>query len=248
MFSYDEYTNIINLIRLNLPIKDFADITEKTKKYCVIRHDIEFSLDRAFKLAQIESQLDIQSTYTVQLRNNTYNALSDKNIILIHEIKQLGHKIGLHICPNMFKNPNEVIEEILLEADTFKKYYGFKIDRFAFHRPNLRPELLSWYLQVPGLINCNGEKYFHFFNGYDKPKDLNVMYLSDSNHEWKFGHPIHIDFNKVKKLQMNTHPFSWTEKGFENYGNFLSLIKERNNEMLIDMQTENTAFPKELLL
>ena len=247
-FSYNEYKNIIDLIKHNVPITDFADVTEKTKKFCVIRHDIEFSLDRAYKLAKIEQELGISSTYTVQLRNNTYNALSDKNIVLIHQIQQLGHKIGLHICPNPFKDQNEVIEEILIEADTFEKYYGFKIDRFAFHRPNLRPELLEWYLEVPGLINCNGKKYFEYFNRQNKPKDLNVTYLSDSNHEWKFGHPIHIDFNKVKKLQINTHPFSWTETGFENYGNFLYLIKERNNEMLYDMQSENKAFPKELLL
>ncbi len=81
MFSYNEYKNIIGLIQQNTPIKDFADVTEKTKKYCVIRHDIEFSLDRAYKLAKIEQQLGISSTYTVQLRNNTYNALSDKNIV-----------------------------------------------------------------------------------------------------------------------------------------------------------------------
>ena len=57
-----------------------------------------------------------------------------------------------------------------------------------------------------------------------------------------------LNFNEVKKLQINTHPFSWTESGLENYGNFLSLIKERNNEMLYDMRSENKAFPKELLL
>lgn len=247
MFSYNEYKNIINLVRTHLPIVDFADVKKKTSKYCVIRHDIEFSLDRAYKLAQIESQLSIQSTYTVQLRNNTYNALSDKNIELIHKIKDLGHKIGLHICPALTKNKTEVIEEILLESNTFQKYYGFKIDRFAFHRPNLRPELLAWYLDVPGLINCNGEKYFHFYKNSEADK-LKVTYLSDSNHRWSYGHPIGINFNKIKKLQINTHPFSWTESGLENYGNFLSLIKERNNEMLRDMQSENKAFPKELLI
>ena len=246
MFSYNEYKNIIKLVESNLPIMDFANIDEKTDKYCVIRHDIEFSLDRAYKLAKIEQQLGISSTYTVQLRNNTYNALSDKNLILIHEIEQLGHKIGLHICPDMFSNKSKIIEEILKEVNIFQNYYGFKIDRFAFHRPNLRPELLSWYLEIPGLINCNGENYFHYFT--TRPDKLNVAYLSDSNHQWKSGHPIDLDFSKTKKLQINTHPFSWTEKGFESYGNFLSLIKERNDEMLYDMSTENKAFPKELLL
>tara|TARA_R110002020_G_scaffold462548_1_gene682113 strand:+ start:1800 stop:2552 length:753 start_codon:yes stop_codon:yes gene_type:complete len=248
-FSYNEYKNIIDLIKYNIPIKDFADINEKTNMFCVIRHDIEFSLDRAYKLAEIEKKLGINSTYTVQLRNNTYNALSDKNISLILKIQELGHKIGLHICPNLLYNKDEVVEEILKEADTFKSYYGFEIDRFAFHRPNLKPEILEWYLKVPGLINCNGRNYFEFFyKGENKSDNLEVTYLSDSNHQWKFGHPVHIDFSKVKKLQINTHPFSWTETGFENYGNFLSLIKERNNEMLYDINLENKAFPKELLL
>ena len=246
MFSYNEYKNIINLIQSHLPIVDFANVKEKTKKYCVIRHDIEFSMDRAYKLAELESQLGIQSTYTVQLRNNTYNALSAKNIMLLHQIQLLGHKIGLHICPSKIEK-DDIIEEILLESDTFEKYYGFKIDRFAFHRPNLRPELLSWYLQVPGLINCSDKKYFHYYD-YLVPDKLDVTYLSDSNHAWSYGHPIDINFDKVQKIQINTHPFSWTENGLENYGNFLSLIKERNNEMLHDMKSENKAFPKELLL
>lgn len=247
MFSYSEYENIIKLVKSHLPIMDFTEINENSKKYCVIRHDIEFSMDRAHKLALLESQLGINSTYTVQLRNNTYNALSDKNITLVNKIRNLGHKIGLHICPALSKSKEEIIKEIILEANTFEKYYGFKIDRFAFHRPNLQPELLTWYLDVPGLINCNGKKYFHYFKNL-KPDKLNVTYLSDSNHKWSFGHPIDLNFSEVKKLQINTHPFSWTESGLENYHNFLSLIKERNNEMLHDMRSENKAFPKELLL
>ena len=91
MFNYTEYTNIINLIKQNLPIIDFADVNAHTEKFCVIRHDIEFSIDRAVKLAELEKDLGVKTTYTVQLRNNTYNALSEKNIEAIHYIKGLGH-------------------------------------------------------------------------------------------------------------------------------------------------------------
>ena len=96
MFSFNEYKNIINLIKEHLPIMDFSDIEKNTKKFCVLRHDIEFSVDRAYKLAKLENKLGVTSTYTVQLRNNTYNALSEKNIELIKKIKDLGHHIGLH--------------------------------------------------------------------------------------------------------------------------------------------------------
>ena len=53
-----------------------------------------------------------------------------------------------------------------------------------------------------------------------------------------------LNLNKSSSIGL----FSWTEQGYKNYGNFLSLIKERNQEMLFDMDSENNAFPKELLL
>ena len=84
MFSYNEYKNIINLVREHIPIVDFSEVDEKIKKFCVLRHDIEFSIDRAYELAKLEKELGVSSTYTVQLRNNTYNALSEKNIRIHH--------------------------------------------------------------------------------------------------------------------------------------------------------------------
>lgn len=242
-FSYNEYRNIIKLIQQFLPIMDFASITPKTDEFCVIRHDIEFSIDRAAKLAEIENQLGISTTYTVQLRNNTYNALSEKNIELVHYIKSLGHCIALHQNPPYMSEKN-LKKYVLKDIETLEHYYGFEVDRYAFHRP--KQEQLAMYLDIPGKINCYGKLYFHYFEG-EKP-DLNVTYLADSNHKWKYGHPITTDFNAISKLQLNTHPFSWTERGYENYGNFLSLIEERKKEMLFDMESENKAFPKELLL
>ena len=80
MFSYNEFRNLINMVQQHLPIIDYKDVKDNTKKFCILRHDIEFSIDRAYKLAKIEKELGVVSTYTVQVRNNTYNALSEKNI------------------------------------------------------------------------------------------------------------------------------------------------------------------------
>ena len=246
MFSYAEYKNIINLIKFHLPIIDFKDVNKSTNKFCVVRHDIEFSIDRAIKLARIESnELGIQSTYTVQLRNNTYNALSEKNIKTIQEIKNLGHNIGLHQNPpDMPKD--KLVDYILKDIETLEHYYDFEIDRFAFHRCGSNPKLLESYVQFPNKINCYDRNFFHYFSS-KKPDNLNVYYLSDSNHQWKYGYPVEIDFSKVKKIQLLMHPFSWTPDGYGNSGNFISLVKERRAELLWDMETENRAFPKELL-
>ena len=247
MFNYSEFKNIINLINVNLPIVDFSELNEKTKSFCVIRHDIEFSVDRALRMARIEAdELGVVSTYTVQLRNNTYNALSEKNIKAVQEIRKLGHKIGLHQNPPSL-GANQITENILKDIEVLEHYYEFKIDRFAFHRPNINPQLLSWYVQVEDLINCNGRLFFQYEEG-PLPEDLNVTYLSDSNHVWKFGHPFNLNFNKVKILDVVMHPFSWSDYGYSNYGNFVSLIRERNEELLDSMNSETSTFPKELLV
>jgi len=244
MFSYNEYKNIIGIIKEYLPMVDFSDVTEKTKSFCVLRHDIEFSIDRAYKLALIEKEMGVVSTYTVQLRNNTYNALSEKNIELIRKIKDLGHYIGLHQNPPLM-DLEKLGPYIMTDIQVLEHFYGFKIDRFAFHRP--KKEYLASYLKIDDKINCYDEKFFTYFED-KKPDDIDVLYLADSNHEWKYGYPLDFDFSKCKKLQLLTHPFSWTDTGFTNHGNFLSLIRERNEELLHSMNTETNTFPQELLL
>ena len=242
MFSYNEYKNVIKLVNSHLPIVDFADVTDKTDKFCVLRHDIEFSIDRAYELAKVEKDLGVTSTYTVQIRNNTYNALSEKNIELIQKIKSLGHQIGLHLNPPLMEI-EKLGSYIMTDIHLLEHFYGFEIDRFAFHRP--KKEFLASYINLKDKINCYGKNFFHYFD--EKPDKLNVLYLSDSNHKWKFGYPLDFDFSKVDKLQLLTHPYSWTENGGDNYGNFLSLIRERNKELVYSMNTETNTFPKELL-
>tara|TARA_R100000008_G_scaffold77370_1_gene57766 strand:+ start:2592 stop:3341 length:750 start_codon:yes stop_codon:yes gene_type:complete len=249
MFSYVEYKNIITLVEQHLPIVDFLDvyITDVMPKFCVLRHDIEFSVDRALKLARIEAdELGVKSTYTVQLRNNTYNALSQKNIDSIKEIKKLGHSIGLHQNPPTMSD-TKLIKYIQKDIETLEHYYGFEVDRFAFHRCGSNPSLLERYVEVPRKINCYAADFFHYFSG-SRPSELNVYYIADSNHKWKYGYPLELDFNKVNKLQLLTHPYSWTERGFDNYTNYHGLIRERNSELIKSMNTETNTFPKELLV
>jgi len=245
-FSYENYTNIIDTVNSKLPIVDFKDVTVDTKKFCVIRHDIEFSVDRALELANVEYLFGINSTYTVQLRNNTYNALSEKNIKAVKEIRKLGHHIGLHQNPPSMGG-DELIDYIVKDIETLEHYYGFEVDRYAFHRCGSNPTLLEKYIEVPDKINCYAKEFFHYFSG-ERPEELRVHYSADSNHMWKYGHPLDLDFDKIDKLQLLTHPYSWTLVGIpDNYENYNSLINERNVELIRSMNTETKTFPIGLL-
>lgn len=243
MFSYNEFKNLIGIVKQNLPIVDYKDVKDNTERFCILRHDIEFSIDRAYKLAKIEKELGVVSTYTVQVRNNTYNALSEKNIDLISKIKELGHHIGLHQNPPSSMKLDTLKDYIMRDINILEDCYGFEIDRFAFHRP--KKEYLNCYVELDNKINCYDKKFFHFFE--DKPESLEILYLADSNHKWKYGYPLDFNFSKINKLQLLTHPFSWSNSGGDNYGNFVTLIRERNDELVNSMNTETNTFPKELL-
>ena len=67
-FSFDEYRKIINFYKDK--IRDFKQIKKTTKEFCLIRHDIEFSLERAIKIAKIDKDLGIRSSFFFQVSNS----------------------------------------------------------------------------------------------------------------------------------------------------------------------------------
>ena len=245
-FSYNEYISILENIKDNYPVLDYKNVNQHSESFAIIRHDIEFSLSRALKLAQIDNELGVTSSFFVQLRNNCYNALSKENLSIINQISKLGHFIGAHInTSNLMSLDNkELTKFILQDITTLQEYTGLKIDRFSFHRPT--KSQLKDSIEIPNIINTYNSLYFHYFEG-KKPNKLNVLYLADSNHQWKWGNPTLDNFTCNKKLHINFHPFSWTKEGHNNLINYKTLIKEKNKELLNSINNEINNFPKELL-
>ena len=47
---------------------------------------------------------------------------------------------------------------------------------------------------------------------------------------------------KNKKVQILIHPFSWTEEGYDNCGNFMALIDEKQSELIDTLNDEFLRF------
>ena len=244
-FSYENYRLIINQIQEHLAILDFGDVNENTKQYCVVRHDVEFSIPRAMKLAEIEKSLGICSTYCIQLRNNNYNIISEKNINLVNKIYDMGHNIALHVHLDCFlRNPHDGIKRYILnDSKILSGFLDLPINRFSIHRP--QKKLISIPLKIEGMINLNGDSFFEY-SDFPKEEKLKVLYLADSNHQWKYGNPLEIDISKYNKMQLNCHPFSWTEWGYDNTNNLLDLLIEKRKENIISIMDEYKTFPPEI--
>jgi hypothetical protein len=242
-FSHAEYKHILMKIYEKLPIIDYLDIDEKTNTFCVIRHDVEFSLERAYSLAKIENGLGIVTSYFIQIDNNTYNALSVKNVEIINKIKSMGHKIGIHFHPTSLK-VSRIKNDFLRYKKILEEYVNQKVDRFSFHRPNLNPLVLKKNVKIQGAINVYDSLFFQYFDGV-VPEHPNIKYISDSNHQWRYGHPLEAIEKGHKKIQILFHPFSWSEKGGDNLENYRSLFSEKVESALNSINSEIANFPME---
>ena len=243
-FSFKEYKTILNFIKDNYQIIDYSDVTDNTNSFAIVRHDVEFSPHRALDIAKIDKELGIKSSYFFQIRNNCYNSLSGENVNIIKKISNLGHHIGAHINTSQFNSQNSLESFVVEDIETLSKYTNLNVDRFSFHRP--KPYQLREYIKINGYINAYDDKYFHY---YDKiqPKKLRVKYIADSNNNWKYGYPLNLNVDEVDKLQLLTHPFSWTRDGLDNYDNFKSVIGEKTKEMVNSFNSETKSFPTELM-
>lgn len=244
-FSYEEYRKIINKVRCHLPIIRFDDVKFDTTQYCVIRHDVEFSVQRALMLAMVEQELGINSTFVYQISNNNYNPFSHKNKAGILDVAKAGHDIGVHVHLGNFDERHESIESyIVKQANLLSIALDYPINKFSIHRP-LKKDI-EVPIRIPGYINMSDSQFFTYSDDPIKCNDMPVLYLADSNHDWKYGHPLDINFRQTKKVQLNFHPFSWSEKGLDNWNNFLILTKEKQIESLNSINEEIKTYPKEL--
>lgn len=63
-FSYRAYKTLISAIVKKIPLLDFSHIHANTERFFVLRHDVEFSVEKAYELAKFEKEeLDITSSY-----------------------------------------------------------------------------------------------------------------------------------------------------------------------------------------
>ena len=88
-FTYEAYKNMI----LNLRNNEYKvvgynnDFKEKT---VILRHDIDFSLEKALDIAKLENQLGVFSTFFILLSTDFYNINSIKSLEILKNIIRLG--------------------------------------------------------------------------------------------------------------------------------------------------------------
>ena len=239
MFSFSDYKEIIRIIKSTDRYMDYHKALT-SDKFILMRHDVEYSVERAYELAKVESSMDFTSTYFFQWTNNSYNILSRKNKDLIKDMHERGHTIGLHFALNGMTDMEQIRKQIVKEIDILNSMFEFKIDTFSVHRPS--KDVLRENIKLPGIINAYQDEFFTFAEDVTESTPVSVKYLSDANHIWRYGYPDAKNILGNDKVQILTHPFAWCKQGYDNFDNYKSLIKEKYIELVNSVDNECKDF------
>jgi hypothetical protein len=199
-FSYKHYFDIIQHAKKKFkigPVNEFESL-KQAEKFMILRHDVDYSLEKALNFAKKEKEMKIQSTYFILLEGIYYNALSIENTKIIKKISDLGHEVGLHYDSNNIKSKTFLEVRIKKLLDVLENIIGKKIVSIAQHNVSIS-------------LGVNARDNSEYYDAMNKDLLNNTNYFSDSVQNWRKGCVCrHID--EYDNLYVLTHPIWWSER------------------------------------
>lgn len=238
-FTLSSYELLLNkLLEENYTFFTLKDIIEQWKTFspsqnhpitlslCILRHDVDRLPHNALKMAKVETDLNIKSTYYFRTKPCSFNT------DVIEKISDFGHEIGYHYENMDTCNGNKelAIEDFKLNLEKFRKLYPVKT--ICMHGSPLSKydNRDLWRQYNYRDFDIIAEPYFDI--DYNK-----VLYITDAGRSWnneninrrdkvdsKFNYIFNhtddiieaIKNNKLPdKIMINIHPEHWSETKFE---------------------------------
>lgn len=197
-FSYKHYFQVLDEAKKEyniIPVKDVFKF-RNDEKLVILRHDVDVSLEHALRIAEMEADHNLRSTYFILFHGTYYNPLSDVNVSSIQSISDLGHEIGLHYDTSFLKGPvTKIIKNITDEVKILENIIDKKITSIVQHDPSTSPELGA---KIPR----------KFLDPMKSTVFKKISYISDSVQNWRRGCMCKHVGNE-KQLQILTHPIWW---------------------------------------
>lgn len=219
-FTETEYRNLLRLAKENWEFVSFPDF-QKGGRICLWRHDIDVSVHRAYRLAQIEAEEGVKATYFVHLHSKFYNAMEDVVMEKLSGILELGHMLGLHFDPQVYvsrtQSRQQALDLISFEQQTLQNLFMTNVSAFSFHHPDIGGWLDFTVDAIGGMVNAYGSHIREHFR-----------YCSDSNGYWRFQRLKDLlETAADSKLHVLTHPEWWQSSAMSPRERILRAIEGR---------------------
>lgn len=200
-FSYNYYGNLIRSIHdEGYSFCDYFSWGSKDKSV-ILRHDVDYDLDKAVALAKYEQSLvydygKLKPTYFVLLTSGFYNLYSYESRKKMDTILETGAEIGLHFDEAAYESGSidQFKERIYTEAGHLGDIIDKPIRVVSMHRPSAFT--LDSNIELDGLVNSYSKEFF---------KDM--KYISDSRRNWREDADDVIKCGEYNRLHILTHSF-----------------------------------------
>ncbi len=198
-----------------------------TKPGLILRHDVDWSIEDAYKFFIIERENKIKSTYYFRASSPTYNLYSKENKKILREIDSSGFEVGLHFDKSIYKK--NILDNFLKEKSIIEEILGKKIFSYSDHMPS---------------SNGYFKKKVNIFNAYDKKIFIKKNYISDSRYEYKKNLFNFINQSNSKKMYCLIHP----EYYFDNKRSYSLIInrylKNSKKKIINEIKLNNKNYKK----
>ncbi|MES1976555.1 MAG: hypothetical protein V4451_00875 [Pseudomonadota bacterium] len=201
-FTVEHYAELLELAKAQYKFIPYTAIT-LDQRFILWRHDCDFSLNRARRLARIEQAHDVRSTYFLNPHCEFYNLLEREQAAIIEVILACGHDIALHFDAAFYQiaSEDELDELVAKESGWLKDWFGVEPTAFSFHNPDAF------------LLTCERDSYGGLINCYSRKFKDSIPYCSDSNGYWRYRRLQEVlERAEEPCLQVLTHPGWWQEE------------------------------------
>ena len=190
-FTLEKYFELVQALKENyniMSVVDYLTLPKDDKFIVVLRHDVDKFPERAVRMALLEKNLGVHSTYyfrwNPKLRGKGESPgeeLGDFPGKEIIETKQYGHEVGYH-----YENLSELRDKSKALAD-----FKAKLDRFRMIAP-VQTVAMHGAPRIPVrnadmLIGMDISRYGLLGEPHISQEFAEIVYLSDSGRMWSSG-------------------------------------------------------------
>ncbi|MBW6408569.1 hypothetical protein [Clostridium weizhouense] len=233
IFTYNNYKNILNKMKKIGEILTFSSANIDTKSGFILRHDIDFNVEKAYIMSNMEAEINVKSTYFVLTTSDIYNINCKKNRQMLIDMNKNKFEIGLHFDPTIYGDISLEQMQIKMknEVNIIENIIGNRVESISLHNPSVH----NRYPNFKGYKNAYSKEFFN--------PDL---YISDSCKDFR-GKNIYTFIQKGENnlIQVLFHPIHFSKKE-ESYITCFNGIINDKIKVLDQYKNINKTYKKEL--
>jgi hypothetical protein len=218
-FDRDGYGRVLDAVQnAGYTACTFADTVSTPSPAIIFRHDVDFSIDCAVRMAEFEADRGVRATYFVMLACEHYNLLAKPGRAKIARLRALGHEVGLHWDSSTYPEDAAKVAEIFQrELAVLADIAGTQIVSAAQHITTDSP-----IFNVEAYVE--NETYAQRFRE-------RFSYVSDSSMRWREHTVLDLIATGVD-IHFCSHPEWWFSAGATQDDKLIGAVEYSNAEQL----------------